>query len=169
MCLASASACTKGGGAATKGTCPTTDPAGTVCCTQASCKNSVFSGGNCRWTSDCDGASPGVGCVGGSQFVCCRKPNGKYGGYKAPSIPGGACKPQAVAGARAAVAAFPGRIREIGCYRQEPGGCREGSEHPCGRAIDLMCSDKTGVSPHARETLTTSSRLTAAPILHSGS
>lgn len=118
---------------------------GEVCCTQASCKNSVFSGGNCRWTSDCAGASPGFGCVGPGNFVCCRDPNGHYGGYKSPSLPSvGACKQVSVNGAAAGVKAFPGHIRQVGCYRD--GSCYSGNEHPCGLAVDLMCSDQDGVS-----------------------
>lgn len=170
VCLTS-SQCTGAGGTVTAGTCPSNDPAGTICCTKASCSNSVFKGGNCRWTSDCDGASPGLGCPGPSQFACCRAPNGKYGGYSAPRIPAvGSCKAQSVAGAKAIVNAFPGRIREIGCYRQEPGGCREGSEHPCGRAIDLMCSDAAGVSMKLFPgTLTLSSQPVEASTSPSGS
>lgn len=117
-----------------------------MCCTQASCKNSVFTGGNCRWTSDCKGASPGLGCVGPTNFVCCRERTGQFGGYKPPRVPAvGACKAVAVNGAKAGIAAFPGRIREVGCYRSDS-ACSDGNEHPCGRAIDLMCSDKAGVS-----------------------
>lgn len=102
--------------------------------------------------------------------MCCRAPNGKYGGYAAPKIPAvGSCKAQAVAGAKAVVAKFPGRIREIGCYRQEAGGCRDGAEHPCGRAIDLMCSDRTGVSiTRKRSADRYSGRLMDVPTLLSG-
>ncbi|EKD01298.1 hypothetical protein A1Q2_04376 [Trichosporon asahii var. asahii CBS 8904] len=68
----------------------------------------------------------------------------KYGPYDAPAIPEvGSCKAQTVAGAKKVVEAFPGRIWSAGCYRE--GECRDGSEHPCGRAIDFMCSDETGL------------------------
>jgi hypothetical protein len=78
----------------------------------------------------------------------CLQANG-FGGYKAPNFPTvgtsvGACKAVAVNGARKIVKKFPGRIREIGCKR----GCTcnaKSSDHCCGRATDLMCSDAGGV------------------------
>lgn len=68
-----------------------------------------------------------------------------YGGYGPPNtLTVGSCKSVSVAGAKAVVAAWPGRVREIGCYR--PCTTDWSSDHCYGKAIDLMCSDAGGVS-----------------------
>lgn len=129
-------------------TCP---DEGLVCCS-AACAGDGFSG-TCRWTSDCGGATADGLCPGGSQFKCCDAGQA-YGPYDAPAVPEvGSCKAVTVEGTRKIIDAFPGRIWSAGCYRE--GTCSDGSEHPCGRAIDLMCSDEAGVSnayPGARHT-----------------
>lgn len=135
MCQTSAQ-CTSG---TTSATCPDD---GLVCCS-SNCSSDSFNG-TCRWVSDCGGNTADNLCPGGAQFKCCDSA-AKYGPYDAPAIPEvGSCKAQTVAGAKKVVEAFPGRIWSAGCYRE--GECRDGSEHPCGRAIDFMCSDETGVS-----------------------
>ena len=84
-------------------------------------------------------------CPGPSQFKCCSSTATGFGGYSAPSIPAvGACKSVAVNGAKAIVAAWPGRVREIGCVRSC--ACPGDSDHCCGKATDMMCSDGGGVS-----------------------
>lgn len=128
--------CTSG---TTSATCPED---GLVCCS-STCSSDTFNG-TCRWVIDCGGDTADNLCPGGAQFKCCDSA-AKYGPYDAPAIPEvGSCKAQTVAGAKKVVEAFPGRIWSAGCYRE--GECRDGSEHPCGRAIDFMCSDETGVS-----------------------
>lgn len=57
----------------------------------------------------------------------------------------GACKKVAVDGAKKVVAQFPGRVREIGCVRDCACGSNPSSDHCCGKATDLMCSDAGGV------------------------
>ena len=57
----------------------------------------------------------------------------------------GGCKRVAVEATRKVVERFPGRVREVGCVRAC--GCGSGSDHCCGKAVDLMCSDAGGVSP----------------------
>lgn len=62
----------------------------------------------------------------------------------------GACKAVSVDGAKKVVAAWPGRVREIGCIRDGCGPTCEGNEsdHCCGMAVDFMCSDAGGVNPY---------------------
>lgn len=68
------------------------------------------------------------------------------GGYPAPKIPAvGGCKAVAVNGAKAVVAAWPGRVREIGCTRACACNANPTSDHCCGKAVDLMCADAGGV------------------------
>lgn len=142
MCQTS-SQCTGAGGTPVKGACPSTDGADIVCCTKGKCSSDSFSG-VCRWESDCGGETATGLCPGGSQFKCCDCDN-EFGGYEEPKAPVvGSCKQQSVDGAKKILAEFPGRIWDVGCYRE--GVCKDGSEHPCGRATDLMCSDKAGVS-----------------------
>ena len=57
----------------------------------------------------------------------------------------GVCEAVSVAGAEAVVESWPGRIREIQCYRP-PELCDTPSDHCNGMAVDLMISDETGVS-----------------------
>lgn len=157
MCLTTAQ-CGKGTAS------PTCPDKGLVCCS-SNCSNTNFKG-TCRWTSDCGGSTADGLCPGGSQFKCCNA-GPKYGPYKAPTLPKvGSCKAHTVAGAKKVVAAFPGRIWSTGCYRE--GVCKDGSEHPCGRAIDFMCSDKAGVSTPQRVSLMTRWAARAAPTSPSG-
>lgn len=79
---------------------------------------------------------------------CCQSSATGFGGYAAPKIPAvGSCKEVAVNGAKKIVAAFPGRIRDIGCVRSCTCGVAGASDHCCGKATDMMCSDVTEVSP----------------------
>ncbi|KAL3960651.1 hypothetical protein ACCO45_005768 [Purpureocillium lilacinum] len=111
----STSACSKAGGTTIAGACPA-DAASVRCCSKPKCGDASFPGGNCRWQSDCAGAtSPRAFCPGPAQFKCCASPAGGFGGYPAaPKIPAvGACKKNAVEGARKIVAAFPGRVATL--------------------------------------------------------
>ncbi|KAM7213791.1 D-alanyl-D-alanine carboxypeptidase [Rhypophila decipiens] len=134
------SKCSADGGTTINGACPS-DPDNVKCCTKASCN----SGGNCRWKSDCAGTAASGFCPGPSQFKCCSSSATGFGGYSAPRIPSvGSCKKVAVDGAKKIVAAWPGRVREIGCVRDC--SCSSGnSDHCCGKATDMMCSDGGGV------------------------
>ncbi|KAF9880192.1 hypothetical protein CkaCkLH20_02146 [Colletotrichum karsti] len=137
VCVTTAS-CSSSGGTTINGACPS-DPSNVKCCTKASCG----SGGNCRFTSDCAGTSVSNQCPGPSSFKCCSSSATGFGGYKAPGIPSvGACKSVAVSGAKKIVAQFPGRVREIGCVRDC--ACPGDSDHCCGKATDMMCSDAGG-------------------------
>lgn len=141
VCTTDAS-CTKAGGTTVKGACPA-DAANIKCCFKPKCN--FGAAGNCRWASDCAGSSAGNLCPGPSQMKCCNSKATGFGGYKAPKIPAlGACKKSSVEGAKKIVAAFPGRVREIGCVRSCK--CPGTSDHCCGLATDMMCSDAGGVS-----------------------
>ncbi|KAF6823713.1 secreted protein [Colletotrichum plurivorum] len=133
------SACSSAGGTTIDNACPA-DPANVKCCTKASCG----SGGNCRYTSDCAGTTAANQCPGPSSFKCCSSSAQGFGGYSAPAIPGvGACKKVAVDGAKKIVAAFPGHVRQVFCIRD----CQcnvDPSDHCCGKATDMMCSDAGG-------------------------
>ncbi|GKT51468.1 uncharacterized protein ColSpa_11649 [Colletotrichum spaethianum] len=132
--------CSSNGGTTIDGACPA-DAANVKCCTKSPCGSS---GGNCRWTSDCAGTSASNQCPGPSAFQCCSSSASGFGGYGAPSIPSvGACKQVAVDGAKEIVAAFPGRVREVFCTRDCT--CPGTSDHCCGKATDMMCSDGGGV------------------------
>ncbi|TDZ19823.1 putative secreted protein [Colletotrichum orbiculare MAFF 240422] len=132
------SACTSSGGTSIDNACPA-DAANVKCCTKASCG----SGGNCRLSSDCAGTSAANQCPGPSEFKCCSSAASGFGGYDAPKIPAvGACKQNAVDGAKKIVKAFPGRVREVGCVRDC--ACPGTSDHCCGKATDMMCSDAGG-------------------------
>ncbi|KAK2592686.1 hypothetical protein QQS21_009616 [Conoideocrella luteorostrata] len=143
VCTTDAS-CSKAGGTSISGACPA-DPASIKCCLKPKCSFGADGRGNCRWQSDCAGqSSPNPLCPGPNQMKCCDNTAVGFGGYKAPAIPAvGACKASAVAGAKKVVAAFPGRVREIGCVRNCK--CPGSSDHCCGLAIDFMCSDGGGV------------------------
>ena len=132
--------CSGSGGVTINGACPA-DASNVKCCTKATCG----SGGNCRWSSDCAGTTVANQCPGPSQFKCCSSSATGFGGYPAPAIPAvGACKSVAVSGAQKIVNAFPGRIKSIGCVRAC--ACPGTSDHCCGKATDMMCSDAGGVS-----------------------
>lgn len=134
------STCSANGGTTIDGACPA-DAANVKCCTKSPCG----SGGNCRWTSDCAGTSASNQCPGPGAFMCCSSSASGFGGYAAPLIPSvGACKQVAVDGAKKIVAAFPGRVREVFCIRDC--ACPGTSDHCCGKATDMMCSDGGGVS-----------------------
>ncbi|KAH7163418.1 hypothetical protein B0J13DRAFT_464919 [Dactylonectria estremocensis] len=136
VCVTTAT-CSKAGGTTISGACPK-DPANVKCCSKPAC-----AGGNCRWISDCAGTSRSNQCPGPSQFKCCSSSARGFGGYKVPKVPSvGACKAAAVKGAQKVVAAWPGRVREIGCYR--PNCSCAKSDHCCGKAIDFMISDAGG-------------------------
>ncbi|KAJ5016672.1 hypothetical protein K4K57_010968 [Colletotrichum sp. SAR 10_99] len=132
------SSCSSSGGTTINGACPK-DPDNVKCCTKASCG----SGGNCRFTSDCAGTSVVNQCPGPSTFKCCDSSASGFGGYGAPNtLTVGACKSVAVNGAKKIVAAFPKRVREIFCTRDCT--CPGDSDHCCGKATDMMCSDAGG-------------------------
>lgn len=144
------STCSSSGGIAISGACPS-DPADVKCCSKRSCGTAANS--TCLWQSDCAGTSITNQCPGPSQFKCCQSAADGWGGYSAPSIPSvGACKQVAIDGAKKIVAHFPGRVKTVYCTRDC--GCGSGSDHCCGKATDMMCSDNGGVcfsllcSPH---------------------
>lgn len=145
VCVTDAN-CKKYGGTSISGACPS-DPANVKCCSKPKC--GAGGKGNCRWTSDCAGKSSGTECPGPNGVKCCDNPATGFGGYKAPKIPPvGACKKVAVSGAEKIVKAFPGRVREVFCIRDC--ACPGTSDHCCGLATDMMCSDAGGVS-HYRQ------------------
>lgn len=78
-------------------------------------------------------------------MMCCSSDTSGFGGYPAAGLPtvGAACQAVSVDGAKKVLDEFPGRVREIGCARDCP--CGSGSDHCCGKAVDLMCSDGGGV------------------------
>ncbi|KAF2251618.1 hypothetical protein BU26DRAFT_602161 [Trematosphaeria pertusa] len=138
VCLSS-SACSASGGTSISGACPA-DPADVKCCSKPSCGSSP---GNCRWSSDCAGSSLSNLCPGPGGFKCCQSSAQGFGGYAAPAIPAvGSCTQTAVDGAKKIVAAFPGRVRQVYCIRDC--ACGSGSDHCCGKATDMMCSDAGG-------------------------
>ncbi|SPO07717.1 uncharacterized protein DNG_10412 [Cephalotrichum gorgonifer] len=138
----STSTCSASGGTSISGACPG-DAADIKCCTKASCSNG--SSGNCRWQSDCAGTSVSNQCPGPAQMKCCSSTATGFGGYAAPKQPtvGTKCLAVSVAGAKKITDQFPGRVREIFCARDC--ACTSGSDHCCGKAVDLMCSDGGGV------------------------
>jgi hypothetical protein len=138
VCVKSAD-CKAAGGTSISGACPS-DPADVKCCSKPTCGK-----GNCRWTSDCPGESVAGQCPGPSSFKCCQSSANGFGGYKVPSFPAvGACKQVSVDGSKRIVAAFPGRVHQVYCTRDCK--CGSGSDHCCGKASDIMCSDNGGVS-----------------------
>ncbi|TLS25755.1 hypothetical protein PpBr36_07925 [Pyricularia pennisetigena] len=140
VCLSS-SECTKQGGKTIDGACPA-DAASIKCCSKPSCGASKA--GNCRWTSDCDAKSQSNQCPGPGGFKCCSSDDEGFGGYAEPVLPPVSPKCLQVArdGAGKIVEAWPGRIRQVYCARDCQ--CGEGSDHCCGRATDMMCSDAGG-------------------------
>ncbi|KAF9463386.1 hypothetical protein BDZ94DRAFT_1361383 [Collybia nuda] len=134
--------CSASGGTTITGACPA-DPANVKCCTKPKC--STAAAGNCRWSSDCASSSVANQCPGPAGFKCCQSTAVGFGGYAAPAFPAvGACKSVAVAGAKKIVAAWPGRVRQIYCTRSCT--CGSGSDHCCGKATDMMCSDAGGTA-----------------------
>ncbi|KAH6871827.1 hypothetical protein B0T10DRAFT_500219 [Thelonectria olida] len=132
--------CKNSGGISISGACPN-DPANIKCCTKPSCPNGAQ--GNCRWVSDCAGSTVSNKCPGPAQFKCCSSNARGWGGYSTPKIPPvGACKQVAVTGAKKIVAGFPGRIREVQCIGDCPCTSTPKSDHCCGKATDIMCSDR---------------------------
>ncbi|KAG8997292.1 hypothetical protein FRB94_001088 [Tulasnella sp. JGI-2019a] len=139
VCVTTAS-CSSSGGTTIDNACPS-DPANVKCCTKPKC--GTTSSGNCRWNSDCTSTSLSNLCPGPSSFKCCQSTDTGFGGYPQPTYPAvGACKAVAVNGAKKIVAAFPRRVRQIYCIRDCP--CPGDSEHCCGLATDMMCSDAGG-------------------------
>ncbi|KAH7385876.1 hypothetical protein BKA66DRAFT_440540 [Pyrenochaeta sp. MPI-SDFR-AT-0127] len=136
------STCSAEGGVTINGGCPK-DPADVKCCSKPKCSTSP---GNCRWVSDCAGSSLSGQCPGPGAFKCCKSPERGFGGYGAPTIPStsSGCKQVAINGAKWVVAKFPGRVKSIGCIRKCDCSANPSSDHCCGKAIDLMCSDDGG-------------------------
>ncbi|KID93844.1 D-alanyl-D-alanine carboxypeptidase, partial [Metarhizium majus ARSEF 297] len=134
-------ACAAANGTTVTGACPA-DGADIKCCSKARCGPECA--GNCRWQSDCAGSSTANLCPGPAQMQCCSSRGPGFGGYAAPAIPPvGDCKPSSVEGAKKIVAAFPGRVWDVGCKRDCE--CPGTSDHCCGLASDMMCSDGYGV------------------------
>ncbi|KAL8915811.1 MAG: hypothetical protein Q9208_008832 [Pyrenodesmia sp. 3 TL-2023] len=107
VCIATTS-CTADGGTHILNACPGT-PDNIRCCTKTSCG----SGGNCRFASSCSGSTLSGLCPGPADFKCCVPGTSPApGGYPTPSIPPvGACKANAVNGAKKVVAGNPGKVR----------------------------------------------------------
>ncbi|WQF77035.1 hypothetical protein CDEST_02049 [Colletotrichum destructivum] len=134
VCI-TASSCTSNGGTTINGACPA-DPATVKCCYKVPCG----AAGNCRWTSDCASSSTSGQCPGPSDFKCCQSSANGFGGYRnPPTFHSGGCTKVAMDGAKIITAAFPGRVREVGCKRDSG----KTSDHSDGKATDLMCSDIT--------------------------
>jgi hypothetical protein len=130
------------GGTSITGACPS-DPS-VKCCTKPTCASPPS--GNCRWFSDCASSSTPNLCPGPSVFKCCSSNSTGFGGYSEPDFPSvGACKQAAVDVAKTVVAAWKGRVRGVFCTRDCVCGAPSGSDHCCGKATDLMCSDAGGV------------------------
>lgn len=140
VCIAD-TACSGGGGTSIAGACPA-DASNIKCCSKPTCDNG--GSGNCRWSSDCAGESIANQCPGPSQMKCCSSAEDGFGGYDTPALPEvGGCKQVAVNGAQKIIEAFPGSVREIGCTRDC--ACPGDSDHCCGLATDMMCSDAASV------------------------
>lgn len=140
--------------------CPGT-PDDVKCCSKTSCGTE----GNCRWSKDCSTPTVSGLCPGPADFKCCvpsgsspsptPTPTGGGGSegdtdagtqnkpYDRPSIPETNCKQVSQDGGKAIVDAHPGAVREVGCHRDCACGS-DPSDHCCGMAVDIMCSDKTG-------------------------
>ncbi len=135
ICVATGD-CTDKGGSYVDDKCPN-DPYNIKCCTNNKCgpdKN-----GRCQFTSSsCSGTYISNYCPGADDFKCCV-PDGSSGGpYPIPNFPStsSGCKSTAIAGAKAIVKEFPGKIKEIGCIRS----CSDpsSSDHCTGMATDMM-------------------------------
>ncbi|KAK3332950.1 hypothetical protein B0T19DRAFT_439751 [Cercophora scortea] len=141
VCVTSAT-CAASSGTTITGGCPA-DAADILCCTKASCGTTTT--GNCRWVSDCAGTTASNLCPGPAGMKCCSSSATGFGGYAAPALPAlGACQQVSITGASAIVAAFPGRVRQIYCTRDCD--CPGTSDHCCGKATDMMCSDAGGTA-----------------------
>ena len=128
--------CADGGGKSIINACPGT-PDNIRCCTKTSC--GTGNKGNCRFTSSCSsGITETNKCPGPASFKCCM-PSGS--GWPAPTIPStsSGCKQVAINGAKAIVAQFPGKVKEIGCIRKcdDPSS----SDHCTGEATDMMVAN----------------------------
>ncbi|KAF2178441.1 hypothetical protein K469DRAFT_642760 [Zopfia rhizophila CBS 207.26] len=134
VCIAT-NACTSAGGTYISNACPGT-PNDIKCCTKSACGlNGNLKGANCRWASQCSGTAFSGLCPGPANFKCCV-PKGAT-----PSIPPiGTCRKVAVEGAKKIVVAFPGKILEVGCYRDGPCPNDKDEDHWCGMATDFMVS-----------------------------
>lgn len=164
VCI-STSSCSTAGGTTVSGACPK-DPANIRCCTKASCTKTAGSNdlfqqdetrialraeGNCRWRSDCAGNSESGLCPGPKEFKCCDSASNGFGGYEAPKENWlGSCQQVAIDGARKIIGAWPGRVREVGCFRNKKPGDSP-SEHHTGKATDMMCPDAGEVSIACRK------------------
>lgn len=146
VCVSSSS-CKDSGGETIDGACP--DSADVKCCTKPSCSDN--SKGNCRWTSDCDGGKEESGlCPGPAAVKCCMSDKEGFGGYDPPDIPSGnGCEKVTTTGAQKIVDQFPGRVREVFCTRDCECNPPDSSDHCCGKASDMMCSDEGSVSSRA--------------------
>ncbi|KAF2192839.1 hypothetical protein K469DRAFT_729941 [Zopfia rhizophila CBS 207.26] len=119
--------CSSGGGITVNGAC-SYDPSNVKCCTKAVCGSSPETA-----------VGPAVSCSTAVHRTCQSAAQG-LGGYPAPTIPSvGACKQVAVDGAEKIVAAFPGRVKSIGCTKDCE--CGSGSDHCCVKGTDMMYSD----------------------------
>ncbi|KAI9841233.1 MAG: hypothetical protein M1837_000898 [Sclerophora amabilis] len=126
-CISTAN-CASGGGKSTAGFCPN-DPDNIRCCTKTSCG----SGGNCRFTSTCNGKPRAGLCPGPASFQCCEPSGGGGGGGGSPTIPTNKCKAHVISAGKTIVNKFPGKLIDtIYCYANKPG------EHGEGRALDFM-------------------------------
>jgi len=137
--------CTHAGGSFISSACPGT-PDNIKCCTKPHC--GTDNKGNCRFTSSCtSGITETNKCPGPTNFKCCMPASG--GGCGTPGFPStsSGCKQVAIDGAKAIVAAFPCKVKSIGCIRK----CSDSksSDHCTGMATDMMVAEG-GVSgsPH---------------------
>lgn len=105
---------------------------------------STLQTGNCRWTSDCASKSFGTVCPGPNQFMCCTSNAPGFGGYPTTITHFTGCSQVVVDIAGRIIKHFPGRIRELYCYRNCKCDPNSDHDHCCGKATDLMCSDSGG-------------------------
>lgn len=136
VCIAT-DKCTQGGGSYISNACPGT-PDNIKCCTKPHC--GTDNKGNCRFTSSCaSGMTETNKCPGPKNFKCCMPADG--GGCGRPGFPStsSGCKQVAIDGAKAIVAAFPCKVRSIGCIRK----CSDpsSSDHCTGMATDMMVAE----------------------------
>ena len=138
--------CDDGGGQTIIDACPGT-PDNIRCCTKTTC--GTGNKGNCRFTSSCaSGITETNKCPGPANFKCCM-PSGSStpGSWPPPTFPSlsSGCKQIAIDGAKAIVAQFPGKTKEIGCIRKcdDPAS----SDHCTGMATDMMVANG-GVSTY---------------------
>ncbi|KEF55716.1 uncharacterized protein A1O9_08466 [Exophiala aquamarina CBS 119918] len=128
--------CTQGGGSYISNACPGT-PDNIKCCTKPRCGTNDK--GHCRFTSSCaSGITETNKCPGPTTFKCCMPAGGGCGVPDFPNTSSG-CKQMAIDGAKAIVAAFPCKIKSIGCIRK----CSDpsSSDHCTGMATDMMVAE----------------------------